>query len=64
MLTNPAALSEWDNSKDSTAGFMCTPDEHSGVPYNSLTFLNLVTEQVDLLPSCHTPCCSVHSYNF
>lgn len=35
MLTNLAALSEWDNTKDSTGSFMCTPDEHPGVPYNT-----------------------------
>lgn len=30
----------------------------------TLTFLNLVTEKVNLFPSCYAPCCSVHSYNF
>lgn len=46
VLTNPAAVSEWENTKDSTAGFMCTPDEHPGVPYN--------TRDSYLSEPCHT----------
>lgn len=59
-------LSEWENT-EAPQQASCVLQMNTVVCLTilrTLTFLNLVTEKVNLFPSCYTPCCSVHSYDF
>lgn len=65
-LINPAALSKQGNNKTAKQA-SCVFQMNILVCLTilrTLTFLNLVTEKVNLFPSRYAPRCPVHSYNF